>query len=267
MLTRSGWGGLYLALITHECAQVGCLVPRRCSGIDDNALRVCWWGEHDGGKTRCLILEDETSIRILGSICQLRLRGEQQKVLDVRVPCEVPEKRGWGQAFVDKENFDRQGQEWNVHSIKGIPEGVATLLECLHGSVDGPFQSIDPRISRNTGCGFAWRKKKGILVSVQDRGNRIAQDLHACTSSASAISPSVLAPRLILRRCHSPRRRVLWRSIACFTGPSPAWMPPERRRSWTSTNARLWEVIFFSSLKRFAAAITSASAGLSRRSV
>ena len=65
-----------------------------------------------------------------------------------------------GQAFVDKKNFDRQGQEWNVHSIKGIPEGVAALLECLHGSVDGPLQSIDPRISRNPGCGFAWRKKK-----------------------------------------------------------------------------------------------------------
>jgi len=87
---------MYLALIIHECAQVRGLVPGRCSGIDDNALRVRWWGENDGGKTRCLILEDETSIRILGDICQVRLRGKQQKVLDVRVPCEVPEKRGWG---------------------------------------------------------------------------------------------------------------------------------------------------------------------------
>ena len=99
MLVWNGWGGLYLALVIHKCAQVGGLVPGRCSGIDNNALRVRWWGEHDGGKTRCLILEDETSIRILGDICQARLRGKQQKVLDVRVPCEVPEKRGVGASF------------------------------------------------------------------------------------------------------------------------------------------------------------------------
>ena len=108
-------GGLYLALITHECAQVGGLVPGRCSGIDDNALRTRWRGEHDGGKTRCLILEDETSIRILRDICQLRLRGKQQKVLDVRVPCEVPEKRGWGKLSSIKEKTSIDKDESGTH--------------------------------------------------------------------------------------------------------------------------------------------------------
>ena len=164
---------MYLALIIHECAHVRGLVPGRCSGIDDNALRVRWWGENDGGKTRCLILEDETSIRILGDICQVRLRGKQQKVLDVRVPCEVPEKRGWGKlSSIKKKNFDQQGQEWNVHSIKGIPEGVPALLEHLYGFVDGPFQGIDPCISRNPGCGSAGRKKKKLssLFRIEEIG-------------------------------------------------------------------------------------------------
>src|SRR6266851_1267099 len=87
---------LYLALILHERAHVRGFVPGRRSGVNDNALRVRWWGKHDGRETRRLILEDETAIRILGGICQLRLRVKQQQVFDVRIPCEVPEKNGWG---------------------------------------------------------------------------------------------------------------------------------------------------------------------------
>ena len=121
-------GALYLALITHECAQVGGLVPGRCSGIDDNALRTRWRGEHDGGKTRCLILEDETSIRILRDICQLRLRGKQQKVLDVRVPCEVPEKRGWGKLSSIKKKLRSTRTRVERTSHQGDPRG------CTHSS-------------------------------------------------------------------------------------------------------------------------------------
>jgi hypothetical protein len=121
MLTRSGWGGLYLTLITHERAQVGGLVPRRRSGINDNALRVSWRGEHNGGKARCLILEDETSIRILGSICQLRLRGEQQKVLDMRVPCEVPEKRGWDKPSLRKKKSIDKDKSGTYIPSRGSP--------------------------------------------------------------------------------------------------------------------------------------------------
>ena len=66
-------------------------VPRRCRGVDDNAPRKGWWGEHDRWETRCLILQDEATIGILGGIGKLREWRKQQKVLDVLVPCELPE--------------------------------------------------------------------------------------------------------------------------------------------------------------------------------
>jgi hypothetical protein len=64
----------YLALITHKCAQMRGFVPRRCSGVDDNAPRVYRWSKHEGGETRSLILEDDTTIRIFGGIDEPRLR-------------------------------------------------------------------------------------------------------------------------------------------------------------------------------------------------
>jgi hypothetical protein len=88
---------MYLALITHKCAQMRGLVPRRCSGVNDNAPRVCRWSKHEGGETRSLILEDDTTIRIFGGIDEARLRRKQQKVFNVRVPCEVPGV-WWGKA-------------------------------------------------------------------------------------------------------------------------------------------------------------------------
>jgi hypothetical protein len=144
----------------------------------------------------------------------------------------------------------------NVHSIEGIPKDKPASLDGRYGLVDSPFQGIHPRISRDPGWFEGYFNSIGV-------GEKAMCHLPVRSSSATASSPSVLAPRLILTRCHSLRRRVLCRSSACFTGPSPAWIPPARRRSWTSTKARLWEVIFLSCFKIFAAASTSASAGLS----
>ena len=81
---------MYLALIAHKCAQMGGFVPRRGSGVDDNAPRVYRWSEHECGETRSLILENDTTIRIFGGIGEPRLWRKQQKVFDVCVLCEVP---------------------------------------------------------------------------------------------------------------------------------------------------------------------------------
>lgn len=66
----------YLALIAHKRTQMRSFVPRRGSGVNDNAPRVYRWSKHDGRETRSLILEDETTIRIFGGICEPRLRRE-----------------------------------------------------------------------------------------------------------------------------------------------------------------------------------------------
>jgi len=70
---------------------VGRFVPRCCRGIYDDAPRTRWGREYDCRKTRCLILQNESAIGILGGIDELSLWRKQQKVLDMRVPRDIPE--------------------------------------------------------------------------------------------------------------------------------------------------------------------------------
>jgi hypothetical protein len=181
----------------------------------------------------------------------------------VYVPCEVPEVgwRGGGEKWrkLFNELMDERGGTY-IPSSKGSPRTNPLLWKASMASSTVHFKAFI-------------RAYRGIRASLKESSFRSGLKERYCrfhlparSSQASASSLSVLAPRLIFTRCHSLRRRVLCRSIACLTGPSPAWMPPERRRSWTSTRARLWEVIFFSCFKRLAAVITSPSAGLSSSS-
>lgn len=108
------------------------------------------------------------------------------------------------------------------------------------------------------------RTYRGICAKRNRQGTlRNACHLPALSSPLFANSWSDFTPRLIFTRCNSLRNRVLCRRIACFTGPSPACIPRDRRRSCTSTSARLRVVIFFSSFSNLDALITSTKAPLS----
>lgn len=73
-----------------------------------------------------------------------------------------------------------------------------------------------------------------------------------------------LTPRFILTFWSSLWSLVLWRRIACLMGPSPAWIPFEKRTSCTSTRAKFEEVSFLrSSIINLALPIISSSTGLS----
>jgi hypothetical protein len=103
---------------------------------------VRWWSKHDGGETRRLILEDETAIRILGGICQLRLRVKQQKVFDVRVPCEVPEKEGVRRVECSKTSVISIDDGGTYISSRGFPRANPLFWNACMASSTVHFKAL-----------------------------------------------------------------------------------------------------------------------------
>ena len=76
----------------------------------------------------------------------------------MRVPCEVPEGAG-----MNLGTLMNNGK--NVHSIEGIPKDKPATLDGRYGLVDGPFQGIHPRISRDPG----WFEEYFNSIGVEEK--------------------------------------------------------------------------------------------------
>ena len=75
----------YLALIPHQRAQVGRLVPRRGRRVDDRSLSRCWRIEDEGREAGSLVLEDELAGFVGGIVVEGFLGGEEDELGDVGV--------------------------------------------------------------------------------------------------------------------------------------------------------------------------------------
>ncbi len=109
--------------------------------------------------------------------------------------------------------------------------------------------------------GMYWLAHIGVTALQSESDKLRAGDVWlgepACSPSFWASWSLEVAPRLIFIFCNSPFRRVLWRKIACFMGPSPAWIPRAKSKSCTRTKTKLGEVNLRSSFMRFAFSMTS----------